>query len=380
MPNTTDSLEPASYPEMPASPAVPKSLRTSHIPGLDGIRGIAVLLVFMSHTELGVPGRFGPLGVTIFFFLSGYLITTLLQREFDRSGAISLKDFYLRRVLRIVPPMLITISIVTAISVVRGQDGPTVGTFLIQAFSLTNYFMIVTHYLHGIPFMQPMWSLSVEEHFYLVYPFLFATLYRNAEPKRLVVAIGIIAAVVAGIRCWDVWQVRALWHDPVGETYIFKNIELATHTRVDSIIYGCLFALVANPMRGSAFAQKINNVPSAFAGVLILLAGISVHYVQESIGYILLGVAFVPLFTATILQSKSGWLRFLESAPMRYMGAISYTFYLIHVYLLMSLKPYIHSHIACAGIALGCSLAFSTAMLYLVERPLARVRSRIAHA
>src|ERR1700722_17498771 len=118
------------HPTTAETPTIPPARHSSHIPGLDGLRGVAVLLVFLSHSQLGVPGRFGPFGVTIFFFLSGYLITTLLQKEYDRAGTISLRDFYLRRVLRIVPPMLITISIVTAVTALRGEAGPTAGTFL----------------------------------------------------------------------------------------------------------------------------------------------------------------------------------------------------------------------------------------------------------
>jgi peptidoglycan/LPS O-acetylase OafA/YrhL len=347
---------------------------------LDGLRGIAVLLVFLSHSKLGVPGRFGPFGVTIFFFLSGYLITSLLQREFDGSGSISLKDFYLRRVLRIVPPMLITISIVTAITAIRGQEGPTVGTFLLQAFSLTNYFMIVGHYVRGIPNMQPMWSLSVEEHFYLVYPILFAMLYRKPSATRLCLVLGVIAFVVAGIRCWDVWQVRAYWHDRPAQAWIYQDLDIATHTRVDSIVYGCLFALLADPLRNTALAQRLNSPAAVIGGFALLLAGISVQYIQDSIGYVLLGVAFVPLFTATIFESRGGWLRFLESKPMRNMGAISYTFYLIHVYLIESLGPLIQSDVLCAVVSFAASLAFSAVMLWAVERPLALARSKIAHA
>ncbi len=367
------------YSDNAICPGEPLESSNAHIPGLDGLRGLAVALVFLSHAQLGVPGRFGPFGVTIFFFLSGFLITTLLQREFDKFGSISVSDFYKRRFLRIVPPMLITISIVSAISLLRGMTSPSAQAYFIQAFSFTNYYIIFRHYSHGIPNMQPMWSLSVEEHFYFVYPFVFALMYRKANVKALTLVLGIAAIAVASFRCWEVWQLRPYWHDAVAERTIYKVLDIATHTRIDSIIYGCLFALLANPVRGSRFTKKLNSIPNAIIGMILLVAGISAHYIQESIGYVLLGAAFIPLFTVLILQSRTGWLRFFESPVMLFMGSISYTFYLIHVFVLMSIGSAIHSHVLCAAVSFALSIAYSTAMLWLVERPIAVRRRLITH-
>src|SRR5690242_11117871 len=100
---------------MDATASQPTSRAPFYIPSLDGIRALAVMIVFVAHAGLGswVPGGFG---VTVFFFLSGYLITTLLRMEYDRSGTISLKDFYLRRVLRIFPNMYTVLFVASALT------------------------------------------------------------------------------------------------------------------------------------------------------------------------------------------------------------------------------------------------------------------------
>ena len=114
-----------------------------HIPSLDGLRAVAVLLVFLSHAGLGnvVPGGFG---VTIFFFLSGYLIATLLRREFQQDGAINLRHFYLRRMLRIWPAFYLVLVLADALSLIHVVPGNTrLLPTLAQFFHCANYYSIL---------------------------------------------------------------------------------------------------------------------------------------------------------------------------------------------------------------------------------------------
>ncbi len=147
----------------------PHAVSLRNIPSLDGMRAVSVLMVFFAHAGLDhfIPGGFG---VTIFFFLSGFLITTLLRAEFEKNHVISVKHFWLRRVLRIMPPFYLVL-IATVISSAPG----TLDLFavLAQFFNFTNYWVIV----HGSNAGQPIgtgifWSLAVEEHFYLIFPWL----------------------------------------------------------------------------------------------------------------------------------------------------------------------------------------------------------------
>ena len=153
-----------------------KSIR--HIPSLDGLRAVSFLLVFIAHAGLDryVPGG---LGVTIFFFLSGFLITTLLRAEFEKNSAISIRHFWLRRTLRILPPFYVVL--VTAVLVSLAIDPPgtlSAPAVAAQALQYTNYW-IVAHGFGGQPAGTGVyWSLAVEEHFYLVFPWLFIGMQR----------------------------------------------------------------------------------------------------------------------------------------------------------------------------------------------------------
>src|SRR5262249_9481143 len=136
---------------VPASPV--------HIPSLDGIRAVAVSIVFLFHAAHGVfPGG---VGVTIFFFLSGFLITTLLRLEAEQAGRVSLRNFYLRRALRILPPMYITLAGATLASVVI-RDPLSMPVLAFQALHFTNYLM---DHESSFPIGTiVLWSLAVEEH------------------------------------------------------------------------------------------------------------------------------------------------------------------------------------------------------------------------
>src|SRR6185436_5891718 len=154
--NATPAAEDRS--EAPATTA----LRLRDIPSLDGLRMIAVSLVFFAHAglEKWVPGGFG---VTLFFFLSGYLITTLMRIEYENKGRVSIPNFYMRRLLRIFPPLYITVTI----SVLLGLFAilPT----NMNALGIASHYLFFTNYASllwpgtGAPGMGPLWSLAVEE-------------------------------------------------------------------------------------------------------------------------------------------------------------------------------------------------------------------------
>ena len=133
-----------------------------HIPSLDGIRALSFLMVFVAHAGLDavVPGGFG---VTVFFFLSGYLITTLLRVEYDQFGTVSLKNFYLRRILRIWPAFYLVLLLAVALTMLGLVEGSLrVAPLAAQALNVGNYW-IIYHGVFGLPAGTGVyWSLAVE--------------------------------------------------------------------------------------------------------------------------------------------------------------------------------------------------------------------------
>jgi len=342
------------------------------IPSLDGIRGLAALTVFVSHVGLReiIPGGFG---VTVFFFLSGFLITTLLRREWEATRDISLKNFYLRRAFRIWPPMYLVL-LVLMIPWVNGlaQSSVTPAALAAQFFQYTNYYVIVASDAHLIPGACPMWSLSVEEHFYLLFPLALLFLLRRFDyPTVGRVLLGACGLVL-------LWRCILVLGFGVGEGYTF----LATDTRLDSILYGCVMAIWANPAldrRVLPYSERFWMAATA-AGLAVLGFCFLFRNPQfrETIRYSLQGLALVPLFFAAIRYSHWPLFRWLNTPWMRAMGLISYTFYLIHITALAVVERYVQGPwIVEAGLGFLLSVAFAAAMYYFIERHMATLRRRL---
>ena len=218
------------------------------IPALDGFRALAILIVLASHVGLEriVPGQFG---VTLFFFLSGYLITTMLRREIERTGRIDFSAFYRRRAVRILPPLYITLAFFLLLSS-AGLIGriALAGLFFDLTF-LSNYFPI-SHMPIGL------WSLAVEEHFYLGFPLLLALLWRRFSFAGCAAVCVALCGVVLAIRLWEVRHVA-----------ILNDITFWTHTRIDSILFGAILALWNNPV-----ADRGNALPGRWTGYALAAA------------------------------------------------------------------------------------------------------------
>ena len=211
------------------------------IPSLDGLRALAVLIVVVSHAGYGetVPGG---LGVTIFFFLSGYLITTLILDEQGRHGTINVPHFYLRRAFRLLPPLFVTLAIAYSLVAVGWLDGGFSWQGLgSQIFYFANYYTIFIDEGGTTPAGTGiLWSLAVEEHFYIVFPVLMFIMMRFANARRLLIGLFVGLCILA--LAWRVWLVSRPGFVEIRTYY-------STDTRFDSILFGCLLALWRNPAR-----------------------------------------------------------------------------------------------------------------------------------
>ena len=348
---------------MPSEPL----LNFRHIPQLDGLRAIAVLIVMISHAGLEkfVPGGFG---VTIFFFLSGYLITLLLRIELSRYGQVDFRAFYWRRTLRIMPPLYLTLAILTAMhfagvfdETVRGNAIPWDYLFL------SNYSHLWGHEA-GLP--VPLWSLAVEEHFYLIFPAAFALCMARGNVPA--------AAMVCAISCLVILALRfatPLWFGEVERNYYWS------HTRMDSILFGCILALWNNPLLDEKAWRP------EFSHVLIALAVLATTFVVQEptfrfiVRYSLQGAALLVLFSYVLSERSALLNNLLTSAPMVWTGLVSYSLYLCHVAIYRTLE--IHSPLDAVAIGIvGTLLAFGYGFLIrkFVEVPILNWRRRRAEA
>ncbi len=345
-----------------------------YIPSLDGMRAVAFMIVFIAHARIvsHFPGNFG---VTVFFFLSGFLITTLMRMEYDQTGRISFRQFYLRRVFRIFPPFYLILG-VTALLIWAGVFVGDVGAapVLSQMFHFSNYRLIFWGY-QGYPLgTYAYWSLAVEEHFYLAFPLVYFLLRRHVpNAKRQALILLGICAVVLIWRC-----ILVFGFDPsMDRTYI------ATDTRIDSILFGCALAVWCNPMLDPRWISdrllKYLLLPVSLIALLATFFGPEPVF-TETVRYTIQGIALVPVFTAVMLFPSWGPIRLLNLAPVRFMGLLSYSLYLMHEVAIYNLYPHVHANrFVQAGVALGASVLVASAIYYVIERPCARLRKRLSY-
>lgn len=344
-----------------------------HIPSLDGIRAVAVALVFVSHAGWGhlVPGG---IGVTVFFFLSGYLITTLLRKEYEQYGQISLKQFYLRRVYRILPPMylvLFGILALVGLGLVPGYVSPA--GLAAQVLQVTNYYQLATLGDGMVPHTGTFWSLAVEEHFYLVFPLLFcwcAARWPYARTARLLLVLCVVELL------WRAVLIHMLNASP-SRTY------LATDTRLDSLLFGCIMGIWRNPVLDADIDWLRHGAVRAAVlfGALALMA-FTLLYRDEDFRavtrYTLQGLALFPMFWLAVRYPDWGPMRILNTRPLRWVGLVSYTFYLCHYFWLHIAAGWLPGQpLASALVALVLSMAFAVVVYHVVEKPFGRLRHKL---
>ncbi len=371
---TEISVRPASPAADDAEVAAIAAGASRHIPSLDGLRAVSFLLVFLAHAGLAgvVPGGFG---VTVFFFLSGFLITTLMRAEYDRQNAVNFKHFWLRRGLRILPPFYLVLAAAIISASIYAPGSMTLGAICAQAFHYTNYW-IIYHGEAGLPAnggTGVYWSLAVEEHFYLLFPWLYVWM-RKAEftgRQQALILLGGCGAVLA----WR-FVLVLLFHVSTDRTY------MASDTRIDSILFGCALAVCYNPTMDRWIADerrwKYFYAPLA---VSLLLASFLYRgdVFRQTARYSLQGLALAPIFIAAIRYPR--WLPFrvLNLKPMMFIGLLSYSLYLLHYGALIYVQTHLASLSAVAQglVALILSVGLAWVIYLLVEKPCARLRRRL---
>ena len=309
--------------------------RGLEIPSLDGIRAVSVAIVFFAHGGLEkiIPGGFG---VTCFFFLSGFLITTLLRREREKSGTTNLRNFYMRRLIRIVPPMGVTIlvSILLSMAGVLSEYWNWAGVFGSFAFGLV-----------------------------------------KLNPKQQALSLVIFCAVVL---VWRIVQVKYL--HVLETTGGDPRTYFTTDSRLDSIAFGCMLALWNNPVLDRSPDVKRMHWSWAIAGGLAILGSFAYRdeAFRQSWRYSIQGLALIPIFHAAITYHNSPWFSWLNWKLVRWIGLMSYTIYLFHMIAYEIVLALFNTRSIPMKLAfvIPLTLIYAFSMYAFVERPLAKLRKR----
>ena len=367
--------------------AVPGTTAGGYLPALDGLRAVSILLVVVAHLDITqlVPGGFG---VTLFFFISGYLITGQLLKSLRTRGRIDFAAFYLRRALRLLPAGLAYIVVAGAgFQLLGGRISPA--GWLAALFYTANYCEIWQGYVSNLagirhPF-NILWSLAVEEHFYVLWPAALACLApaRDGGRRAILLVLGVCLAVLVWRFylmdvCTSIGAGGASFCGP--RTLIagndFNRFYMATDTRLDSIGWGALMALLEGRVVLVGRWRAVGGV-----ALLILSFALPGQWGRHVLRGTVQGVALLGL-VPWLLQPGSWPNRLLCLPPALLLGRLSYSLYLWHWAALMAadaIAP--SSDAAWRMIAVSLSLSLACASYWGIERPMLRVRRRFgSHA
>ena len=337
------------------------------IDALDGFRGVAVLLIIVHHLPVAVPSLFhrvtkgGGFGVDAFFVLSGFLITAILLRDQAKGGRVRFGAFYRRRALRLLPALLVFIAIY-----VSYEYATNVPHAHEPSSALSVVFYYSNTWLLGVPIsigLSHLWSLAVEEQFYMLWPLCLALFFglRRRFTSTVLLMVGLIA-VVAIRRAY-------LWNHGTSWIYLYTRL----FTRADALLIGCLIAQFW--VRGKLPKRGVQLAGWIALGYFLYGAGDAFLYRG---GFTLIAVA-VGLILVAVLQTD--WLvnRFLRLRPLRAVGRVSYALYIWHLAIFNEVARYGRSWNPWvqAIVALGVSAIATYGSWVLVERPFLRWKDRL---
>ena len=340
-----------------------------YLPPLDGLRGLAVLLVLGIHAQCAAFGG-GFLGVDIFFVLSGYLITSLLLHEHAETGRIDFGAFYVRRALRLLPALVLTLVLAVLMEWHRGHltRYEIVRNVAAALFYVGNWVRALTDI--SLSKLDHTWSLSIEEQFYLVWPGVFWWLMRWGKPSRV---IKLLSAGILSIALYRAWL---YWPDH------FARVYFGFDTRVDAMLSGCLLACLLYWQRLPEAARWSALTRWLWLPLLLAFAWLvgSSDYGQARypLGLFTVVALGTALVIAEITLRPTGWLaRSLCFTPLRYVGKLSYGLYLYHFVIFSTTPPPIPQPIPARQLAdFVATFALAAVSYHFIEQPCLRLKTR----
>jgi peptidoglycan/LPS O-acetylase OafA/YrhL len=354
----------------------PAPFRLGYRAWLDGLRGVAVLVVVAGHLHF-FPGGF--IGVDLFFVLSGFLITALLLEEHARNGRISVTRFYARRALRLLPSVAFVLVALLAYTHLVRSPSEAAGTrreAVVVACYLSNW---QTVHRVPMPTLGHTWSLSLEEQFYLIWPVALLCALALRARRRTVLAIIVLTIGAASVN-------RVIQHRDAraaGTAEAIARLYMGLDTRIDALLAGCLIGAVAvwgllptGPISRRVVALwAICGVPTTAYWVTTLHLGKPILY--DGL-FTLLAANFAAIVVHLLVNPAPVWRWVLESRVLTWLGRVSYSVYLVHIPIFHYARP---AGLRGCGwderLALGAAAVVAGALLhYAVERPFLRLKGR----
>lgn len=348
-----------------------------YITGLDGIRAIAVIMVLAYHLKLAL-FKSGFLGVTVFFVLSGYLITDILISEVEEEGTIDLKNFWLRRIRRLVPAVMSMAVVIIFVSAVVNRIIFTKGCkdFLASVLGFNNWWQIFNKISYfeaaGVPSpFTHCWSLAIETQFYLIYPLILLGIYKlvksrgegRANRGLLFAGVTLLLALISVI-------LMIVLFDPQQDA---SRVYYGTDTRAFSLLFGALLAILWEyrmvPRRLSA---SVNMVLGSVSFAVLLVMTIAIN--GSSNFWYRGGQFFGTILTVLMVYAVSGrktWLsRFLSNPVLKWMGDRSYSIYLWHYPIILLISKGIKASWWITLIEIVLSVVLSELSYRFIETPI----------
>lgn len=348
-----------------------------YITGLDGIRAIAVIMVLAYHLKLAL-FKSGFLGVTVFFVLSGYLITGILISEVEEEGTIDLKNFWLRRIRRLVPAVMSMAVVIIFVSAVVNRVIFTKGCkdFLASVLGFNNWWQIFNKvsYFEAAGVTSPFthcWSLAIETQFYLIYPLILLGIYKLAKSRGegrakrglLFAGVTLLLALISVI-------LMIVLFDPQQDA---SRVYYGTDTRAFSLLFGALLAILWEyrmvPRRLSA---SVNMVLGSVSFAVLLVMTIAIN--GSSNFWYRGGQFFGTILTVLMVYAVSGrktWLsRFLSNPVLKWIGDRSYSIYLWHYPIILLISKGIKASWWITLIEIVLSIVLAELSYRFIETPI----------
>ncbi len=370
------------------SAARPSATGRERAVGLDGLRAVAVLLVLAFHFGVGGLGG-GFFGVDVFYVLSGFLITGLLVGEFRRRGGIGLAGFWLRRARRLLPALVVVLVAVTLVVRFAAPAGQY-PAFRMSALSSLGYFsnwwQIATSGNYFVNTSNPsplthLWSLAVEEQFYLVWPLVVVAVMGLSRSLtrglRTLLVVSVAGALASAL------EMALLFHPDANTTRLYFGTDTHAQCILTGAALACVLSMVQLRRGEEGMDPAVRSVAARRVVALAGLAGLAVLLVLSCTltgtsagayrgGFALAALATTAVVTAVVTLPRSGVARVLAVSPLVWLGTISYGVYLWHfpVAVFVDAARTGLDGVRLLALRVGCTLAIAAVSYVLLERPI----------